>query len=76
VGRDYDDVAPHRGVFYGPGLASPPEVTVRVTRMSERAAQLVERGTALHWQQQQQQQQQGGSRGESPPKWARQRPDS
>jgi transglutaminase-like putative cysteine protease len=58
VGRDYDDVAPHRGVFYGPGLASPPEVTVRVTRMSERAAQLVERGTALHWQQQQQQQQQ------------------
>ncbi len=56
IGREYGDVAPHRGVFYGNGIASPPEVTVRVTRMSERAAQTVERSAALHWQQQQQQQ--------------------
>jgi transglutaminase-like putative cysteine protease len=59
VGRDYGDVAPHRGVFYGTAQASPPEVAVRVTRMSERAARTAERGAALHWQQQQQQQQQG-----------------
>jgi transglutaminase-like putative cysteine protease len=57
VGRDYGDVAPHRGVFYGNAVAAPPEVSVRVTRMSERAARTAERGTALHWQQQQQQQQ-------------------
>ena len=56
VGRDYGDVAPHRGVFYGTARAATPEVTVRVTRMSERAARVAERGTALHWQQQQQQQ--------------------
>ena len=56
VGRDYGDVAPHRGVFYGTAHASTPEVTVRVTRMSERAARTAERGAALYWQQQQQQQ--------------------
>jgi transglutaminase-like putative cysteine protease len=56
VGRDYGDVAPHRGVYYGTAKAAAPEVTVRVTRMSERAARTAERGTALHWQQQQQQQ--------------------
>lgn len=56
VGRDYGDVAPHRGVFYGDALAAAPEVTVRVTRMSERAAETAERGAVLHWQQQQQQQ--------------------
>jgi transglutaminase-like putative cysteine protease len=57
VGRDYGDVAPHRGVFYGAAAACAPEVTVRVTRMSERAARTAERGAALYWQQQQQQQQ-------------------
>lgn len=57
VGRDYGDVAPHRGVFYGTATASPPEVAVKVTVMSERAAQTAERGAALYWQQQQQQQQ-------------------
>jgi transglutaminase-like putative cysteine protease len=56
VGRDYGDVAPHRGVFYGTAVASPPEVSVRVTRMSEPAARTAERGAALYWQQQQQQQ--------------------
>jgi transglutaminase-like putative cysteine protease len=62
VGRDYSDVAPHRGVFYGDAVAEPPEVSVKVTRMSERAARTAERGAALHWQQQQQQQESGPER--------------
>jgi len=62
VGRDYGDVAPHRGVFYGTAVAAPPEVSVRVTRMTPTAAESVERGAALHWQQQQQQQQQADDR--------------
>lgn len=58
VGRDYSDVAPHRGVFYGSGSGQPPQVSVRVSRMTPRQAAVVNRGAALHWQQQQQQQQQ------------------
>src|SRR4029077_8620489 len=54
VGRDYGDVAPHRGLFYGTSAGSRPEVTVRVTRMSHQQVETVQRGAAVHWQQQQQ----------------------
>ena len=33
VGRDYGDVPPHRGLFYGGDGAQPPEVSVTVTRV-------------------------------------------
>ena len=56
VGRDYDDVAPHRGLYYGDAAGEPPEVTVSVGRMSEQQASTVHRGTAVDWRQQQQQQ--------------------
>lgn len=56
VGRDYGDVAPHRGLFYGTAAGAAPEVTVRVTRLSTQQVETVERGAAVHWQQQQQQQ--------------------
>jgi transglutaminase-like putative cysteine protease len=55
-GRDYGDVAPHRGLFYGASGGDAPEVTVRITRMSHQQVETVERGAAVHWQQQQQQQ--------------------
>ena len=57
VGRDYGDVAPHRGLFYGTSAGAAPEVTVRVTLLSHQQAETVQRGAAVHWQQQQQQQQ-------------------
>lgn len=56
VGRDYGDVAPHRGLFYGVAAGDPPEVSVRVSRMSPQQAAMVHRGNAVQWQQQQQQQ--------------------
>jgi transglutaminase-like putative cysteine protease len=56
AGRDYSDVAPHRGLFYGRADGAPPEVLVRVTRMSNQQVETVRRGAAVHWQQQQQQQ--------------------
>jgi transglutaminase-like putative cysteine protease len=56
AGRSYSDVAPHRGLFYGNAAGAPPEVLVRVTRMSSQQVETVHRGTAVHWQQQQQQQ--------------------
>ncbi len=56
AGRDYSDVAPHRGLFYGSADGAPPEVLVRVTRMSNQQVETVHRGAAVHWQQQQQQQ--------------------
>ncbi len=56
VGRDYGDVAPHRGVFYGAGTGLRPEVTVRVSRMAPRRVALVHRGAELRWQHEQQQQ--------------------
>ena len=56
VGRDYGDVAPHRGLFYGSATGAAPQVTVRVQRLSHRQVETVERGAAVHWQQQQQQQ--------------------
>ena len=55
VGRDYRDVAPHRGLFYGTSAGAAPEVVVRVTRLSHQQVQTVHRGSAVHWQQQQQQ---------------------
>jgi transglutaminase-like putative cysteine protease len=57
VGRDYGDVAPHRGLFFGSATASPPEVFVRVSRMPAAAAFAVERTSDMQWQQQLQQQQ-------------------
>src|SRR5579863_9675005 len=56
AGRDYSDVAPHRGLFYGSADGAAPEVLVRVTRMSSQQVETVHRGAAVHWQQQQQQQ--------------------
>ncbi|MEA2637614.1 MAG: hypothetical protein QOE18_671 [Chloroflexota bacterium] len=56
AGRDYSDVAPHRGLFYGRAEGERPEVLVRVTRMSHQKVEIAHRGAAVHWQQQQQQQ--------------------
>lgn len=56
VGRDYGDVAPHHGLFYGQGRGAPPEVKVRVERLSSAEVAVVDRTAAVHWQQQQQQQ--------------------
>jgi transglutaminase-like putative cysteine protease len=56
AGRDYSDVAPHRGLFYGTAEGATPEVLVRVTLMSNQQVERVHRGAAVHWQQQQQQQ--------------------
>jgi transglutaminase-like putative cysteine protease len=58
VGRDYGDVAPHHGLFFGAAAGAPPEVTVRIARMSNQQVDQVEHHAAVHWQQQQQQQQQ------------------
>ena len=55
VGRDYGDVAPHHGLFYGRGSGAPPEVRVRVERLSSAQVEVVDRTAAVHWQQQQQQ---------------------
>src|SRR5450631_3916856 len=54
VGRDYGDVAPHHGLFFGAATGAPPEVTVRVARMSSQQVDKVEHHAAVHWQQQQQ----------------------
>jgi transglutaminase-like putative cysteine protease len=56
AGRDYSDVAPHRGLYYGTSEGARPEVLVRITRMSHQQVETVQRGVAVHWQQQQQQQ--------------------
>jgi transglutaminase-like putative cysteine protease len=55
IGRDYGDVAPHHGLFYGGAKGEPPEVSVRTTKMSPQQVQVVDRGAAMHWQQEQQQ---------------------
>jgi transglutaminase-like putative cysteine protease len=55
AGRDYSDVAPHRGLFYGRAEGERPEVLVRVTRMARQQVEIAHRGAAVHWQQQQQQ---------------------
>jgi transglutaminase-like putative cysteine protease len=54
VGRDYGDVPPHRGLFFGSAAGSQPEVTVRISRVGPRHRKPVNRGGTLHWQQQQQ----------------------
>jgi transglutaminase-like putative cysteine protease len=56
VGRDYGDVAPHRGLFYGTAMGASPDVRVRITRLSQQQVKTVQRSAAVHWQQQQQQQ--------------------
>ena len=56
VGRDYGDVAPHHGLFFGTATGAAPEVTVRIARMSNQQVEHVEHHAAVHWQQQQQQQ--------------------
>ena len=55
VGRDYGDVAPHHGLFFGAATGASPEVTVRIARMSNQQVDRVEHHAAVHWQQQQQQ---------------------
>jgi transglutaminase-like putative cysteine protease len=56
IGRDYGDVAPHRGVFYGEGTGLRPEVSVRVSRIAPQQLNVVRRGETLRWQHEQQQQ--------------------
>lgn len=56
IGRDYADVAPHRGVFYGDGTGLRPEVSVRVSLTPPQEANVVHRGEAMRWQYEQQQQ--------------------
>ncbi|HEV7680427.1 MAG TPA: transglutaminase family protein [Candidatus Dormibacteraeota bacterium] len=56
VGRDYGDVAPHRGLYFGGASGSPPEVSVRVARMSAQDVIAAHRGGPMERQQQQQQQ--------------------
>jgi len=60
VGRDYGDVAPHRGVFFGAGTGLRPEVTVRVSLMPPQRVTLVQRGAELRYQHEQQQQRSPG----------------
>jgi transglutaminase-like putative cysteine protease len=56
VGRDYSDVAPHRGLFFGSAGGEPPEVEVRISLIGPEEVKAVEmRSTAAYWQQQQQQ---------------------
>ena len=62
VGRDYGDVAPHRGLFFGTAAGDPPDVAVRVARMSTQQAAAVHHSAAVGWQQQQQQQAQSAPR--------------
>jgi transglutaminase-like putative cysteine protease len=61
VGRDYGDVAPHRGLYFGVAGGDPPEVSVRVTRMSLQEAVAAHRLGPMERQQQQQQQARRGS---------------
>jgi len=58
VGRDYDDVAPHRGLFYGSAHAEPAEVDVDVSRLQPHAAQSIDIADQGTWRSQQEQQQQ------------------
>ncbi len=56
VGRDYGDVAPHRGLYFGQAVGAPPEVAVRISHMSAQDAVAAHRGGPMERQQQQQQQ--------------------
>jgi transglutaminase-like putative cysteine protease len=60
VGRDYGDVAPHRGLYFGKAIGEPPEVSVRVSRMTSQDTAAAQRGGPMERQQQQQQQSSGG----------------
>jgi len=57
VGRDYGDVAPHRGLYFGSAGSAPPDVTVKVSRMSNDDSMSAHRDAPMERQQQQQQQQ-------------------
>ena len=57
VGRDYDDVAPHRGLFFGSALAQPADVAVEVSRRDAPPAPH-HLSSAAGWNTQQSQQQQ------------------
>ena len=57
VGRDYGDVPPHRGLFYGGAGAQPPEVSVTVTRVEAPSHPRVTPRTKPRQQMAQQQQQ-------------------
>jgi transglutaminase-like putative cysteine protease len=56
VGRDYGDVAPHRGLYFGTAAGDAPEVAVRVARMKTQEAVAAHRQGPMERQQQQQQQ--------------------
>jgi transglutaminase-like putative cysteine protease len=64
VGRDYGDVAPHRGLFYGSAVGDAPDVVVDIERVEHQQAQRMHRGSAIGWQQQQQQQARGAVTGD------------
>ena len=58
VGRDYDDVAPHRGLFFGSAQSQPAEVTVEVSRRQGGGVAPPAAHSAWSWNSQQAQQQQ------------------
>lgn len=61
VGRDYDDVAPHRGLFFGSALAQPADVAVEVSRRDGGGSPPAPHDS-WRWNAQQAQQQQAGGR--------------
>lgn len=58
VGRDYDDVAPHRGLYFGSAVAQPADVAVEVSRRDAPAAAQPASEQSWAWNSQQSQQQQ------------------
>jgi transglutaminase-like putative cysteine protease len=56
VGRDYGDVAPHRGLYFGGATGATPDVVVKVARMSSTESLATHRDGPMERQQQQQQQ--------------------
>src|SRR5262249_3715256 len=58
VGRDYDDVAPHHGLFFGTASAQPADVAVEVSRRHATAAAPRTANSSWTWSSQQAQQQQ------------------
>ena len=58
IGRDYDDVAPHRGLFFGTAIAQPADVAVEVSRREAPLAPKQASSASWSWNAQQAQQQQ------------------
>ena len=61
VGRDYDDVAPHRGLFFGAAIAQPADAGVEVSRRESHIAPTPASTAEWGWNAQRAQQQQRGS---------------